>query len=163
MLEPPSTSLLEEWQNYRKQHPAGYCYFQFSNLYGQWLSTNRLKRLKKPLRSRWAKELSTEDIKVLKAWRSSNNKRKWERAVALQDLHEGCTIASICRKLERSPKTIKEWRRTFVTQRLDKLATPLKRAVNFRTPNAMLPEGVSDEGNRRAGRPVTRAPHSIRA
>jgi len=74
-------------------------------------------------------ELSTEDIKVLKEWRSSNNKRRRERAVALQDLHKGCTIATICRMLERSPNTIKKWRRTFVTQGLAKLATPLKRAV----------------------------------
>src|SRR5215831_18876846 len=63
-LNDPSTSLLEEWQSYRKQYPAGYCYSQFSNLYGQWLSTNRLQRLKKPPRRRWAMGLSTEDIKV---------------------------------------------------------------------------------------------------
>lgn len=128
-LNDPSASLLEEWQSYRKQHPAGYCYSQFSNLYGQWLSTNQLQRHQRPRRSRWAIELSTGDIKILKEWRSSNNKRMWQRAVALQDLHKGCTIASICRKLERSPKTIKGWRRAFVSQGLDNFATPLKRAV----------------------------------
>jgi transposase len=39
-------------------------------------------------------------------------------------------MASICRKLERSPKTIKKWRRMFLTQGLASLALPSKKAVN---------------------------------
>jgi transposase-like protein len=39
-------------------------------------------------------------------------------------------MASICRKLERSPKTIKKWRRIFLTQGLARLAHPSKKAVN---------------------------------
>jgi transposase len=39
-------------------------------------------------------------------------------------------MASICRKLERSAKTIKRWRRMFLTDGLSSLALPSKKAVN---------------------------------
>ena len=35
-----TTTLLCEWQCYRNQHPSGYSYSQFTNLYGQWLASN---------------------------------------------------------------------------------------------------------------------------
>src|SRR5262249_55760493 len=93
----------------------------------QWRSTSGLTKWP---RNRWTLPLVLEDYKVLNAWRSSNDKRKWQRAVALLDLHRNCTMASICRKLERSPKTIKKWRRMFLTQGLASLALPSKKAVN---------------------------------
>jgi len=58
---------------------------------------------------------------MLRALRSSNDKRKWQHAVALLDLHRHCTIASICRKLERS---------LFLTHGLASLALPSRKAVN---------------------------------
>jgi transposase len=131
-LNSHATTLLEQWRRYRNQRPTGYCYSQFANLYRQWLSTNLLprpRRNSRPRRNCWAIALSIEDIKTLKEWRLSNNKMRWERAVALQDMHKGCSIASICRKLERSPKTIKRWRRTFLAQGIGNLAIPLKKAV----------------------------------
>jgi hypothetical protein len=45
-------------------------------------------------------------------------------------LHRHCTMASICRKLERSPRTVKKWRRTFLTDGIASRARPLKKAVN---------------------------------
>lgn len=122
-----ATTLLVQWRNYRQQCPTGYCYSQFANRYKQWLSANLLQR---PRRNFWAICLSIEDIKTLKEWRSSNNKMRWERAVALLDMHKGCTIASICRKLERSPKTIKQWRQLFLNQGLSSLQIPFKKACN---------------------------------
>jgi transposase len=74
--------------------------------------------------------LKPEDAIVLKKWRSSSNKRKWERAVALEGLHKGKTMRSICQKLERSPKTIKGWRKIFISQGLSGLAMPSKKARN---------------------------------
>jgi len=71
-----------------------------------------------------------DDYKVLRRWRSSNDKRKWQRAVALLDLHRHRTLASICQKLERSPKTIKRWRRILLTKGLASLAIPSKKAVS---------------------------------
>jgi len=100
-------------------------------LYGQWLASNELAR---PRRNRWPVVLSTEDINALKEWRSSSNKRRWERAVALLDLYKGCAMASLCRKLDRSPQTIKRWHRFFVTAGLPGVAPlrPLVRQVSRR-------------------------------
>jgi len=126
-LNSRTNTLLYEWQRYRNQHSSGYGYSQFANLYGQWLASNELPR---PRRNRWPVVLSTEDIKSLKEWRSSSNKRRWERAVALLDLYKGCAMGSLCRKLDRSPLTIKKWHRIFVTAGLPAVALVSKKPVN---------------------------------
>jgi transposase len=126
-LSDPTTSLLDEWKSYKRQHPRGLGYSRFCQLYDQWLSASGLTKWPQ---KRWTVPIALDDCKALKTWRSSNDKRKWQHAVALLDLHRHCTIASICRKLERSPKTIKRWRRMFVTHGLAGLALPSKKAVN---------------------------------
>jgi hypothetical protein len=123
----PTTSLLDQWQSYKQQHPQGLGYSRFTQLYGEWLSNNGLKKWPS---IRWALPIAHDDYKMLRAWRSSNDKRKWQRAVALLDLHRHCTMASICRKLERSPKTIKRWRSLFLTHGLAGLALPSQKAVS---------------------------------
>ena len=125
-LSDPTTSLLDQWKRYRRQQPHGLCYSRFVQLYAKWLSTNGLSMRS---RNRWTVPITQDDYKTLRAWRSSNNKRKWQRAVALLDLHKHCTMASICRKLERSPQTIKKWRRMFLTGGLASLALPSKKTV----------------------------------
>jgi len=126
-LSDPTTSLLDQWKLYKRQHQQGLGYSYFAQLYDEWLSNNGLRKWP---RNRWTVPIADDDYKALKAWRSSNDKRKWQRAVALLDLHQHCTMASICRKLERSPKTIKKWHRMFLTDGLASLAVPSKKAVN---------------------------------
>jgi transposase len=126
-LSERETYLLDEWRAYRGQFLDGYGYAQFTNLYGRWLSANQLA---KPFRTRYALPLEPEDAILLKKWRSSSNKRNWERAVALEGLHKGRTLKSICQKLERSPKTIKKWRRVFLSEGPTSLALLSKKAVN---------------------------------
>ncbi len=126
-LSNPDTSLVDQWKLYSRKHRQGYRYSRFTQLYAEWRATNGLS--KRP-NNRWAMPIAQEDYKTLRAWRSSNNKKKWQRAVALLDLHEHCTMASVCRKLERSPKTIKKWHRMFLTDGLTNLALPSKRAIN---------------------------------
>jgi hypothetical protein len=101
-----------------------------SQLNDNWLSTNGLTKWP---RNRWTVPIGHDDYKVLKAWRTSNDKRKWQRAVALLDLHPHCTMASICRKLERSPKTIKKWRRMFLTQGARQPRSPVEEVRQQRT------------------------------
>jgi transposase len=126
-LSDSTTSLLDEWKSYKRQHPQGLRYSRICQLYDEWLSTSGLTKWP---RNRWTVPIAHDDYRALRAWRSSNDKRKWQRAVVLLDLHRHCTIASICRKLERSPKTIKKWRRMFLTEGLASLALPSKKAVN---------------------------------
>jgi len=126
-LSDPTTSLLDQWKLYMRKHPQGLGYSRVAQLYAEWLSTNSLPKWP---RHRWAVPIVNDDFKVLRKWRSSNNKRKWQRAVALLDLQSHRTLASICRKLERSPKTIKRWRGMLLTQGLASLALPSKKAVS---------------------------------
>lgn len=126
-LSDPTTSLLDQWKLYKRQHPQGLGYSYFAQLYDEWLSNTGVEKWP---RNRWTVLIAHDDYKALKAWRSSNDKRKWQRAVALLDLQRHCTMASICRKLERSPKTIKKWRRMFLTNVPASLAVPSKKAVN---------------------------------
>jgi transposase len=126
-LKECGSTLLQEWESYREQKPHSYSYSQFTNLYLQWRSANGLQ---KPRRNRWTLILSPENLEILREWRSSSNKRRWERAVALLGLHNECTMKSICGKLERAPRTIKKWRRIFLSDDLSGLALPSKRAVD---------------------------------
>src|SRR5215472_8451994 len=126
-LSDPTTSLLDQWKLYKWQYPHGLGYSRVAQLYGEWLSANGLSKWP---RHRWTVPIVNDDYKVLRRWRSSNDKRKWQRAVALLDLHRHRTLASICQKLERSPKTIKRWRRILLTKGLASLAIPSKKAVS---------------------------------
>src|SRR5262245_3880137 len=97
-LSEPTTSLLDQRKLYKQQHPRGLRYSRFTQVYSEWLSTNGIAKWP---RNRWSVPIGHDDYKVLNAWRLSNDKRRWQRAVALLDLHRHCTMASICRKLER--------------------------------------------------------------
>ena len=119
-LSESSTSLLAQWRLYNRKQPHALGYSRFAQLYGEWLSTNGLSKWP---HNRWTVPIGHDDYTALKAWRSSNDRRKWQRAVALLDLHKHCTMASICRKVERSTKTIKGWRRMFLTHGLAGLAS----------------------------------------
>jgi len=66
----------------------------------------------------------------------SNNRRRWERAVALL-CHQDESLKGICRKLERSRKTIKEWGRAYLDQGLDGLNLSRTRSVNEKTRDAI--------------------------
>ena len=126
-LKECDSTLLQEWESYRERETHSYSYSQFAYLYSQWLLANGLQ---KPSRNRWKLILSPENLEILREWRSSSNKRKWERAVALLGLHNECTMKSICGKLERAPKTIKKWRHIFLSDDLSELEIPSKRAVD---------------------------------
>src|SRR5262245_20605923 len=103
-LTQTTTTLLDEWRNYIRLHSDGYRYAQFVNLYTEWRSDAKLE---KPLRNRWSlPNIGKEDQRTLKAWRSSNNKRKWQRAVALLYLHEGRPISEKCENLRGHPRPL---------------------------------------------------------
>jgi len=98
------TNLRQIWREYRASNPLTYGYSQFTNLCAQWCRQNHLRRIRNhpwfPL------VISEPDRATLKQWRLSKN-RRWERAVALLG-HQDESLNGICRKLERSRKTIKQ-------------------------------------------------------
>ena len=75
------------WGEYKQVNPFGYEYSQFVYLYNNWLKENNYEKRRF---NKWViKTIAEKDLKVLKKRRLSSNRRKWERAVALLELHKG--------------------------------------------------------------------------
>jgi transposase len=95
------------WAQYFRDHQDGYRYSQYvahfkawQKATGQWICPP----------NRWhINHIPEKDMKVLKAWRRSSDRRQWERAVAIMDLQKGSGLTSICSKIERSRGVVKRW------------------------------------------------------
>ena len=116
------------WEEYKQENPSGYSYSQFAFLYNDWLKENGYK--KKHFNQWVIKTISQKDKKTLKKWRLSSNRRQWERAVALLELHKGTEITKISKKIERSCRTIKKWHSVYVNEGLENLDLGKTRRVS---------------------------------
>lgn len=127
-LELGRTSLKDSWSNYKKEIPSGYEYSQFVSLYHKWRTEKGLPKVKF---NKWSIDsISEEELRVLRKWKLSPQRRKWERAVAILGLHKGNNITKISRKIERSCRTILKWRHTFLHEGLCQLDTQRTRKVD---------------------------------
>jgi len=126
-LENENTTLKALWQEYSQSEPSGFKHSQFSVLYNEWRRKNGFPKVKF---NKWQiKDISEETEKTLRAWRTSNKRSKWERAVALLDLHEGGQITKISKKIERSCKTIKRWHAVLTEKGIEPLDVPRTREI----------------------------------
>ena len=118
-LHSENISLKSLWKEYRQHYPSGFKYSQFVDNYHRWRKENGFPKV---WYNKWQiKYISEEDDKILRRWRLSNNRGKWERAVALVDLHKGCCITEISRKIERSCGTIKKWYSIYIDKGIEHL------------------------------------------
>ena len=104
------------WQDYSQNEPTGFKYSHFVALYHRWRMKNGFVKVSF---NKWQLNLSKEDEKTLGEWRLSCKRGKWERAVALLDLHRGGNITKISRKIERSCKTIKKWHAVYIDKGIE--------------------------------------------
>lgn len=112
-------TLKDFWEEYRQENSSGYGYSQFVSLYNNWRKENGYGKRRF---NKWViKDISEKDLKVLKKWRLSCNRRKWERAVALLELHKGTEITKISKKTERSCRTIKKWHSVYLNKGIEHL------------------------------------------
>jgi len=118
-----NSSLKKIWKEYKRNQPSGYEYSQFVSNYNNWRNENNIPKVIHNGCN--VPSINEEDRKVFKKWRTSINKRKWERTVAFLDLNKGLPITKVCKKIERSPQTIKKWVKNYETQGL--LGLDLKR------------------------------------
>ncbi len=117
-LKNENTDLKTLWQEYSQNEPAGFKYSQFVDLYHRWRKGNEFTKVSF---NKWQLNISEEDEKELSKWRLSCEKGKWERAVALLDLHRGGNITKISRKIERSCQTIKKWHAVYIDKGIEYL------------------------------------------
>ena len=121
------TTLNAAWQEYKQRDTRGYGYSQFVSIYHEWREENQIEI---PTRNKWTIDSIDEaDARVLSQWRRSNDRCKWERAVAITGLHMGTPITEISKKLERSCHTIQRWRAGFLENGVEGLGTSKSKKV----------------------------------
>lgn len=99
-----------EWENYIWKFKTGYCFSQFALLFSKWVADNKLHLRPKNYR---LTAIPNSDLIILKKWRLSTDRRKWEKAVVILDSYEGKPISEIEKKIERSHDKIIEWIKEF--------------------------------------------------
>jgi transposase len=105
-IEKSNSNLKTEWQKYYSGNNNGYRSSQFSFYFSKWLTENKL--IITPQNCR-LKTILDEDIIILKKWRLSLDRRKWEKAVVLLELSKGTSLSEIEKRVERSHDKIIEW------------------------------------------------------
>ena len=104
---------------YRDEFPDGYGYSQFIVHYKVW---REFKGVPDVFSSKWKIELiPSEDMSILRKWRRSNDRRKWERAVVILECQQGFHISYLVTKIERSRRKVKEWIGLYKTEGLEAL------------------------------------------
>lgn len=99
-----------EWEVYKSIFPDGYSYTQFAFHFSNWLNDNKLTVTTRAWR---IKEISVSDYNILKRWRLSTDKKKWEKAVVILDSLKGNSIFKITKKVERSRRKVKRWLKLY--------------------------------------------------
>jgi transposase len=87
-----------------RHKPAGYRYSQFACHYTEWVKATAVQ-----WRQVASFELSAADQEVLRHWRRSSDRRKWEKAVVFLDIASGHSITALAGKIERTPEKIRRW------------------------------------------------------
>lgn len=127
-LESESTNLKKLWEEYKSQNLDGYEYSQYVAHFNSWLKNIGVP---KSNNNRWRiSHIPNDEMKILKQWRFSKDRRKWERAVAILELHKGCPITKLCKKIERSTRTVRKWHKSYQENGLDGLVLYRTRKID---------------------------------
>jgi transposase len=116
----------ELWLKYLTLCPNGYRRSAFNMHFANYLKENKII-LRAP-RQMFA--IPQDDLRILKKWRNSKDRRKWEKAVAILDSFNSKSSRDIASKVERSVDKIKDWIRAYKAQGMQGLEK------KQRTPNA---------------------------
>ncbi len=130
-LKAEPLSLIDVWREYAATAPTPYKYSQFVNRYSLWYKERHLKRA--ALNTRLSIVVNHNDLQTFRKWKLSNNRQLWERAVAILAISNGDNVASISRKIERSPQTIKKWCEIYAAGGFDQLSLPRTKAQSTKS------------------------------
>ncbi len=90
-------NLKQLWEEYSKKESSGYKYSQFVFKYHEWCKNNNIKN--NAFHKRKIYQIEPKDLELLRAWRLSTDRGKWEKAVALLGLYRGESIVEISKKI----------------------------------------------------------------
>ena len=106
-IEHDRLSVLDVWRDEVATHQHGYKYSRFASLYASWRAEQGLRRRSSPKRR--SISVKPVDIHMLKRWRLSHDRRKWEVGIALLNNSQGVSSFEIARKIERGRRTVDKW------------------------------------------------------
>jgi transposase len=97
------------WLRYLEMYPDGYRRSAFNLHFSKWLKANNIV-----LRNRsQVLTIPEEDRRILRRWRNTSDRRKWERAVVIIESCQGKSAANIAVKVDRGADKVADWIRDY--------------------------------------------------
>jgi transposase len=115
------------WIYYRNRNPNGYGYSQFVANFRAWQGTQGVELGRC---TPWHIHIKKEDMAELLKWRHSNNRTDWAMAVAVLDSNKRTGLTSLCTKIEKSPRLVRRWLKTYKQTGLEGLRRSEKKRLN---------------------------------
>jgi len=123
------------WQRYLAIYPNGYRRSTFCQHFSKWAKDSKVN-----LRSySQVSDIPTEDLKILKRWRNSSDRRKWERAVVIMESFNGTSAIDISIKVDRGADKVSDWIRDYKVKGIKGLEKQPRRA------NKGIMNGIKDK------------------
>jgi hypothetical protein len=110
-VEHDSLSVLDVWREEVATKRPGYKYSRYASLYASWRVEQGLRR--PSCAKRTPITVKSVDTHMIKRWRLSHDRRKWEVGIALQNNSMGVSSFEIARKIERSRRTVEKWCQSY--------------------------------------------------
>ena len=114
----------DAWLNYLVSYPNGYGRSAFNQHFSQWIKEGKvvLRNCSHVL------TIPADDLKLLKQWRGSSDRRKWERSVAILESYRGKSSVDIAIKIDRGADKVADWIRDYKARGIKGLEKQARRA-----------------------------------
>jgi len=93
------------WEIYRSLYPNGLKYGSFHKYFTLWRNENDVCIYS----NNKITHINEADALILKDWRNSNSRRKWEKAIVIQGSYNGISVQKLAEQVEVSIKTLQHW------------------------------------------------------
>ncbi|WP_426582137.1 IS630 family transposase [Mucilaginibacter sp. R-33] len=122
-LDKPA-SAKDVWLRYLAIYPNGYNRSAFCQHFSKWLKENKvvLRNFSQVL------TIPAEDLKILKRWRRSSDRRKWERSVVIMESFHSKSAVDIAIKVDRGADKVSDWIRDYKAKGIKGLEKQPRRA-----------------------------------
>ncbi len=118
---------IDYWDEYTRLVLNPYKYSQFKHYFNEWLKQNNQRVSHIQL---FLKELSIEDLKLIKKYKKSKDKNNWRKAKAILDISNGKPKKVAAQNIDISFKTIKRWINLVNNEGVEKLFEKKKKKLN---------------------------------
>jgi len=125
--ENSSKTHFDYWEEYKKLVKKPYEHTQFCYHINEWLKQNNYSITHNSLP---LKELTTQDLRILKKYKKSKSKNSWRKAKAIIDIYQGKSKAKVAKNIGVSLKTLKKWVRTVNDEGIEELFKRKQKKIN---------------------------------